>query len=99
MRRSRRQAAGRRKDSIAGRRVPQLPWTVVRNPYPPMEIARADDVEAIHDASMRVLEEIGVNILLEEARDILKTAGVAVTPGEPRVRFDRGFIEESVAHA
>ncbi len=99
MRRSRRQAAGRRKDQGTSRKVPQLPWTIVRNPYPAMDIAEADDVEAIHDASMRVLEETGINILLGEARDILRDGGVAVTPGETRVRFDRGFIEEAVARA
>ena len=99
MRRSRRQAAGRRKERGASGKVPQLPWTVVRNPYPAMDIAGADDVEAIHDASMRVLEETGINILLGEARDILRDAGVAVTPGEARVRFERGFIEEAVARA
>ncbi|MBC6439542.1 MAG: trimethylamine methyltransferase family protein [Rhodospirillales bacterium] len=94
-----RQAAGRRRSESPERKVPQLPWTVVRNPYPPMEIASADEIEAVHDGSMRVLEEIGVNILLDEARDVLKGAGVAVTPGETRVRFDRGFIEEAVAKA
>ncbi len=99
MRRSRRQAAGRRKERKGSRKVPQLPWTVVRNPYPALDIAGPDDVEAIHDASMRVLEETGINILLEEARDILRDAGVAVTPGENRVRFERGFIEEAVARA
>jgi trimethylamine---corrinoid protein Co-methyltransferase len=98
-RRANRQAAGKRRDDSSARKVPQLPWTVVRNPYPPTEIASPEDVEVVHDASLRVLEEIGINILLEEARDILKAAGVAVTPGDPRVRFDRGFIEEAMAKA
>ncbi len=99
MRRSRRQAAGRRRESATARKVPQLPWMTVTNPCPPMAIAAGDEIEAVHDASMRVLEEIGVNVLLEEAREILKAAGAAVTPGDPRVRFDRGFIEEAVGRA
>ncbi len=98
-RRANRQAAGKRRSQGAGRKVPQLPWTVVRNRLPPIEIASADEVEAVHDASLRVLEDIGINILLPEARDILKDAGVAVTDGEERVRFDRGFIEEAVDKA
>jgi trimethylamine--corrinoid protein Co-methyltransferase len=100
-RRAGRQAAGKRKGEAGSgpRKVPQLPWTVVRNRLPPIEIASADEIEAVHDASLRVLEEIGINILLPEAREILKAAGVSVTDGEERVRFERGFIEEAVAKA
>ena len=64
-RRANRQAAGKRRSQGAGRKVPQLPWTVVRNRLPPIEIASADEVEAVHDASLRVLEDIGINILPE----------------------------------
>ena len=97
--RARRQAAGRRRDLAASRRVPQLAWRQVRNPWPPLEIASADEIEAVHEASLAVLEEIGVNVLLDEARALLKAAGVAVAPGDARVRFERGFVEEAVARA
>ncbi len=64
------------------------------NPYPPFEIASADEIEAVHDASLRVLEEIGINFLLPEARDILKPAGAEVDPdgtaGALRPRVGRG---------
>ena len=98
-RRANRRPAGRRRGAAGARKVPQLPWTVVRNRLPPIEVASSDEIEAVHNASLRVLEEIGLNILLDEARDILKDAGVGVKPGETRVRFDRGFIEEAVASA
>jgi len=79
--------------------IPQIPFQEVRNPYPPVEIISTDQLEAIHLASLRVLEDIGINFLLEEARDIWREAGADVKPGDPRVRFDRNLIEDLIRHA
>jgi trimethylamine---corrinoid protein Co-methyltransferase len=94
--------AGRRSSRVRGRQkaaFTQLPRRPLTNPYPPMEIVSADQLEAIHRASLEVLEEIGLNFLLPEAREILVRAGAEVEPGAPRVRFDRALIEEAVARA
>jgi len=56
-----------------------------------------DALEAIHDASLTILEEIGMDIILPEARDRMKAAGADVTPGTDRVRFDRGLIMDMIA--
>ena len=64
-----------------------------------MEILSADQIEAIRQASLSILEEIGMNILLPEARDIYRQAGADVGTGSTRVRFDRGLIEAYVAKA
>ncbi|WP_331371862.1 trimethylamine methyltransferase family protein [Sinorhizobium chiapasense] len=58
-----------------------------------------DTLEAVHDASLTILEEIGMDIILPEARDRMKAAGADVTPGTDRVRFDRGLIMELIASA
>ncbi len=79
--------------------VRQPPFRRLAIPYPVYEIASADEVESIHQASLDVLEEIGINFLLDEARDILAAAGAEVTPGETRVRFDRDMVEAAVAKA
>ena len=68
-----------------------------RPPFPPMEIVSRDEVEAIHQASLKVLEEIGMDFMLPEARDLLKNAGAEIE-GE-RVRFDRGMVEEPIKSA
>ncbi len=91
-RRSRRQARG-------GPGLKQLPWRQVRNPYSPIEVLSADQIEAIHDASMTVLEEIGMDFLHPQALAILDRAGAQVESGTQRVRFDRGLVEEAVAKA
>ena len=51
----------------------------------------------IHEQAMRILEEIGTDVLHEGARKLLADAGLAVD-GE-RVRWDRGFITEQLARA
>ncbi|MBN9055019.1 MAG: trimethylamine methyltransferase family protein, partial [Rhizobiales bacterium] len=56
-----------------------------------------DALEAVHQASLTVGEEIGMDIILPEARDRMKAAGAEVTPGTDRVRFDRGLIMEMLA--
>jgi trimethylamine--corrinoid protein Co-methyltransferase len=77
----------------------QLPFMRLRNPFPPFEILSADQIEAIHAASLRVLAEIGMNFLLPEARAILADAGAEVDESGPRVRFDPAFVEERIRDA
>ncbi|TCT08734.1 trimethylamine--corrinoid protein Co-methyltransferase [Tepidamorphus gemmatus] len=93
-------SAGRRagRAGRAGRSpaLPQKPFRQPRLPYRPVDAISADELEAIHDASLTVLEEIGMDFLHEEARAILKRAGADVVPGSPRVRLDRGLIGEAL---
>src|SRR5262245_5743177 len=77
----------------------QLPWRNYRNPYRPLEVLNSDQLEAIHEASLRILEEIGMDFLDEESLGVLREAGAEVEPGSQRVRFDRGLVMASVAKA
>jgi len=65
--------------------------------YPPVEAVSADQLESIHVASLQVLEEIGMDFLEEEARDLLAAKGAEVD-GE-RVRFAPELIAELIATA
>ena len=71
----------------------------LRNPYKPIEVFSEDQIEAIHDTSLTMLEEIGLKVLWPEARAIYKAGGAEVDEGEQRVRFDRSMILEAVAQA
>ena len=77
----------------------QLPWRNLVNPYAPIEVLSADQIEAIHDASLRVLEELGIAFLHPEALDILADAGAEVDRATQVVRFDPALVEESIAKA
>jgi trimethylamine--corrinoid protein Co-methyltransferase len=63
------------------------------------ELLSAEALEDIHRASLTILEEIGMDIILPEARERMKAAGADVTPGTERVRFDRDMVMEFVASA
>ena len=89
--------AQRRERRSRGGALKQLPWRNYRNPYKPIEVISADQLEAIHNASLRVLEEIGIDFLDEPARERLKKAGAHVEAGSQRVRFDRDMVLELVA--
>lgn len=93
----RRRGSGRERRSIGA--FSQMPWAPPSNPYAPLEVVSADQLEAIHNASLDVLEKIGMDFLHAEAHEILRRAGVEVTPGSNRIRFDRGFIEQAIATA
>ena len=96
-RRPRRRGSAR--DTGAAGGIQQAPWGRLENTRPFMEILSADELESIHEASMTVLEEIGIEFLLPEARELLKRAGADVDEGGMRVRFDRAMIAELLAMA
>ncbi len=77
----------------------QPPFRQLKIPFKPTEIVSADELESIHRASLRVLREIGVDVLHEGARQIMKEHGADVRHGEERVRFDSDMLLELVAHA
>jgi trimethylamine---corrinoid protein Co-methyltransferase len=88
---------GRRAAGGGAQSIPQLPRRKVTRAFPPMTIVSADEIEAIHRASLKVLAEIGMDFTLPVARDMLKKAGADVQ-GE-RVRFDPALVEELISTA
>ena len=87
---------GRRLD---GSRVPQLPWTEVRNPYPPMEVLSADQLEAIHLTSLRILEDLGMEVMSPRALAVLGAGGAEVDSASGTVRLDRGLVASALQSA
>ncbi len=75
------------------------PFRQLANPWQPLEALSAGQLEGIHEASMRILEEIGIDFLDEETLEIWERAGAKVDRSERRVTFDRGLVLEAVARA
>ncbi len=88
--------AGRRSGRPTHAAAEQKPFRQPRRRFPPVDLVSADELEAIHDASLTILEEIGMDFLHEEAKAILKRAGATVDPGSDRVRFDRAMIISAI---
>ncbi len=82
-----------------GNAFEQPPFRQLKIPFRPTEIVSADELESIHLASLRVLNEIGVDVLHEGARGIMKEHGADVREGSERVRFDADMLLELVSHA
>ena len=94
----RRREGGRVRRSSGGP-LPQLPWQNVVNPYPPMELLSAGQVEAIHDTSLRILEELGIELMSPRGRALLRAAGAEVDEASGNVRLDRGLVEQRLSTA
>ena len=79
--------------------IRQLPFARVENRYPPIQLISADEIEAIHHASLRLLQEVGMEVMHDESRRILKAHDAEVDETNQRVRFDPVLIEQSIAKA
>ena len=62
----------------------------------PLEIIREEEVENIHSATIKVLEETGVRIESRWALDLLKENGCLVDPETMNAKFSEELIEESI---
>ena len=96
MRRKSQRRGDRQRDPAA---IAQLPWRQVVNPYRPLEFLSDDQVEAIHQASLKLLAEVGIEFMSERALDVLAGAGADVDRGTEMVRFDPALVQELVARA
>ena len=77
----------------------QMPWSVPLNADRPTEPLGEDGVQAIHEGAMRILEDIGIWFLNEDAKAELRKAGCTVDADSDRVRMGRDFVMEMVARA
>ena len=92
-----RRSGGRRtKSARGGGLIPQLPWGDVRNPYAPLELASAEQVEALHAASMRVLSELGIKVMGTRIMDLFEAAGGLVDRAKGLVRIDESLVRETL---
>lgn len=59
----------------------------------------ADDVTRIHQASLDVLEQVGIEVPPSECRDIFQAAGARIDPSRNRVYIPRSMVEDALATA
>ena len=77
----------------------QGPFRSIRNSWMVLEPLSADQVEAVHAQSLKIISELGVKVLGETARQQLRGAGCMVDDGSGIVRMDPAFVEGMVAKA
>ena len=96
---TRRRRGGRPDADRGASSIPQRPWAQPRLRYRPTDVVSADELESIHEASLRVLEEIGMDVLDDEARQLLADAGAEVPTGAQRVRLPRDMVTSLITTA
>ncbi|TCK98959.1 trimethylamine--corrinoid protein Co-methyltransferase [Shimia isoporae] len=92
-----RRGGRRRPRTAASDAVRKVDYHNLRNPFPQMKVFSDDRIAAIHDASLTVLRDLGIKVLLPEAREIFRKAGARVV-GE-MVYINRDLVDASLLTA
>ncbi len=78
--------------------IHQLDKKVLRNRFAPIEALDEEQLEFIHDISMRILEQEGIEVMGDQALELFRKAGASVDDAGI-VRIDRNLLLETVAQA
>jgi len=72
-----------------------------RRPFDPVKAVSDDELEAIHHASLRVLRDIGIDLLHDGARQLLLDAGAELAPSASpeRIVMDPDLVASLIATA
>jgi trimethylamine--corrinoid protein Co-methyltransferase len=70
-------------------------YRLLKNPFTPHELWSEDRIAAIHEAALVILEDLGVRVLLDEARQIFAKAG-AIIDDDMMVRIGRDMVEDAL---
>ncbi len=71
----------------------------LRNPFEPLRVFSDDQVGAIHDSALRLLETQGMKVLSADARVLYRRAGALVDDSTQIVRLARELVGASLATA
>ncbi len=78
--------------------VRQIDRKTLRNRFTPIEALDQEQLEFIHNISLRIVEEEGIEVMGEQALDWYRKAGASVDAGGV-VRMDRALLLDTVARA
>ncbi len=72
---------------------------MLKVPSRPLTAISEDQLEVLHQASLRLLQEVGVEMLDGRALEILAQAGATVDPSAQRVRIPADLVTRSLSQA
>ena len=84
----------RRSSNTVRQKVEQLPRRRVSNRFPPIPVLSDDEIEFIHESSLKVLEQVGVEVMSAQGREFLLNGGATEGKLENQILIDRGLVEE-----
>jgi len=80
-------------------KIAQSTWKQLRYRHAPFELLSSDAIESIHQAGLSILQETGMLILSEQARQHFVAAGFDLSPDSELIRFESELVESLVAKA
>ncbi len=69
----------------------------LQNPFEPLRVFSDDQVNAVHQAALDILETQGMKVLSADGRARFAAGGAQVDEDSMLVRLDRGLVSESLA--
>ncbi|WP_223425236.1 trimethylamine methyltransferase family protein [Tateyamaria pelophila] len=89
----------RRKRDAASTPVRKTNYRQLKNPFPPMDVFSADQIANMHATALRTLEDLGIKVILPEARKIFAAAGARVDEATEMVFIGRDIVDAALASA
>ena len=74
-------------------------YSALKNPLIRQPAFSEDRLEAIHQTALRVIEELGIRVLNQEARQRFKQAGAIVDEESMMVKIDRSLVSQALETA
>jgi len=96
---SRRERRRPRRASAVQEKAGKSDYRTLHNPFRPQSIFADEQVSEIHNTALRVLEELGILMLLPEARAIFRRAGGQVEEATQMVRIGRDIVASAISSA
>ncbi len=90
---------GRTRRAPAGQTIQQQPFGQVERCIKPIDLISADHLEAIHQASLTILQEIGIEYMSARARQIFRDAGAEVDEASQMVRLTPELVDQALTSA
>ncbi len=88
----------RRGRSAAPSVTRKVNYRQLKNPFPPMKVFSDDRIAAMHEAALNVLENLGIRVLLPDARDHFVCGG-AILKDEDMIHIGREMVTAALASA
>ncbi|MQC24489.1 MAG: methyltransferase, partial [Chloroflexi bacterium] len=88
-----------RRESRTGLPLLQHSAAVPVNPWPPVALLSADELQALHAASLRILREVGMRFLDAEALQLWQAAGARVDHARSHVWIEDALLQQCLATA
>ncbi len=71
----------------------------LHNPFTPQAAFSDDQIAEMHETALRILQELGLKVLLPQAQEIFRSAGALVDDETDMVRIGRDAVEQALETA